>query len=506
MTAPRRRGRGRFAPRVVGIGLLGVAGTATLFAAFAAAFGEPGVPFLAAAVVAGPLGAAAFAAGRSGSDPSRRESLVAVLLLWIAVPAASAVPYAASGVLGPLDALFEAMSSFTTTGATVLQDFARFGRALFLWRALGQWLGGVGIIVLFIAVFPQLAIAGRQLFQAEAPGPSEERLTPRLRNTAGAVLAVYVGLTVACLLGYLATGLSPFDALAHALTTLAAGGFSPEARSFEAFGAGPQWVATVFMAFAGANFALQYRAFTGRPRILLADPEFRAYVAIALAAGVALTLLLLPAYGPAEAPRHALFQSFSILTTTGYASLDFEAWGGRAQAVLVALMIVGGSAGSAAGGIKVVRLLIAVKNTAREVRHTLHPRAVLPVRVGRRVVPNEVLRAVTGFLTLYLMLMVATTGVLIAFGSDHLTAVTASLVTLGNVGPGLGAVGPMDTYAHLAAPAKASLVFAMYAGRLEVVTVFVVFTADWWKIPRRVKRARNASRDARAVDASHEDA
>jgi trk system potassium uptake protein TrkH len=482
---------------VVGIGLLGVAGAAVLFALGAAAAGEPAAGFLAAALAAAPLGAAAFAAGRPQSEPSRRESLVAVLLLWIAVPATSAVPYAVSGGLAPLDALFEAMSSFTTTGATVLDDFGRFGRSLFLWRALGQWLGGIGIIVLFIAVFPQLAIAGRQLFQAEAPGPSEERLTPRLRATAAAVLAVYVGLTVACLLGYLLTGMGPFDALAHALTTLAAGGFSPEARSFEGFGAGAQWVATVFMAFAGANFALQYRAFTGRPRVLLADPEFRAYLAIALTAAAALTLLLAPQLGPGAAPRHALFQSFSILTTTGYASLDFEAWGGRAQAVLVALMIVGGSAGSAAGGIKVVRLLIAAKNTAREVRHTLHPRAVLPVRVGRRVVPDEVLRAVTGFLTLYLIVMLATTGVLVAFGSDHLTAVTAALVTLGNVGPGLGAVGPMDSFAHLAAPAKASLVFAMYAGRLEVVTVFVVFTADWWKLPRRWRPVLRAARAAR---------
>jgi trk system potassium uptake protein TrkH len=485
---------------VVGIGLLGVAGAATLFVLGAAAAGEPFLGFAAAAVASGLVGAPAFAVGRPGSEPSRRESLLAVLLLWIAVPLASSIPYVVDGGLPPLDALFEAMSSFTTTGATVLADFGAFGSTLFLWRALGQWVGGIGIIVLFIAVFPQLAIAGRQLFHAEAPGPSEERLTPRLRNTAGAVLTVYVGLTLACLLGYLATGMSGFDAVAHAMTTLAAGGFSPEARSFEAFGAGSQWVATLFMGFAGANFALQYRALVGRPRVLLADPEFRAYVAVALAAGAALTVLLWPEHGPAAAPRHALFQSLSILTTTGYASLDFEAWNGRGQAVLVALMFVGGSAGSAAGGIKVVRLLIAAKNTTREVRRALHPRAVLPVRVGRRIVPEEVLRAVTGFLTLYLTLMLATAGVLILYGSDHLTAVTASLATLGNVGPGLGAVGPMESFAHLAGPAKAALVFAMYAGRLEVVTVFVIFTADWWKLPRRWRprwgdRRRDPRRD-----------
>lgn len=491
-----RRGRGRFAPRVVGIGLLGVATAAALFGVAALLAGERFAGFLVASAAAGLVGAPAFAIGRTTSEPSRRESLLAVLLLWIAVPAFSAIPFAVDGSLPPLDALFEAMSAFTTTGATVLVDFGSFGRTLFLWRALGQWIGGIGIIVLFIAVFPHLAIAGRQLFLAEAPGPDEDRITPRLRNTAWAVLSVYVGLTVACLLGYLATGMGPFDALAHAFTTLSAGGFSPEARSFEAFGAGPQWVAIVFMTFAGANFALQYRALVGRPQLLLADAEFRAYLAIGLTASAILTVLLWPEHGFAAAPRHALFQSLSILTTTGYASLDFEAWGGRAQAVLVALMFVGGSAGSAAGGIKVVRLLIAGKNTAREVRRALHPRAVLPVRVGRRVVPDEVLRAVTAFLTLYLTLMLATAGVLIAYGADHLTAVTASLATLGNVGPGLGTVGPMDSFATLAGPAKAALVFAMYAGRLEVVTVFVVFTADWWKLPRdrhvrRVRRARS---------------
>ena len=493
MTVARRRGRGRFAPRVVGIGLLGVATAAALFALAALVADERFAGFVAASAAAGLVGATAFAAGRARSEPSRRESLLAVLLLWIAVPAFSAIPYAVDGSMPPLDALFEAMSAFTTTGATVLVDFGSFGRTLFLWRALGQWIGGIGIIVLFIAVFPHLAIAGRQLFLAEAPGPDEDRITPRLRHTAGAVLSVYVGLTVACLLGYLATGMDTFDATAHALTTLAAGGFSPEARSFEAFGAGPQWVAIVFMTFAGANFALQYRALAGRPRLLLGDAEFRAYLAIGLAASAALTVLILPDHEPVAALRHALFQSLSILTTTGYASLDFEAWGGRAQAVLVALMLVGGSAGSAAGGIKVVRLLIAGRNTAREVRLALHPRAVLPVRVGRRVVPDEVLRAVTAFLTLYLTLALVTVGVLILYGADHLTAVTASLATLGNVGPGLGAVGPMENFASLAEPAKAALVFAMYAGRLEVVTVFVVFTADWWKLPR-ARRGPSAPR------------
>lgn len=494
--------RGRFAPRIVGTGLLGIAVLMVAFTVLALAFREPWTGFALTGAAAGAVGAIASAFGRTHGEPSRREALLSVLLLWVVVPIMGAGPYLIAGGMGPMDAVFESMSGFTTTGATVLRDFDAFGRALFLWRALSQWIGGVGIIVLFIAVFPQLAIAGRQLFFAEAPGPTEDRLTPRLANTASAVLVVYVGLTVACMVGYALAGLSFYDALAHAFTTLAAGGFSPEARSFEAFPAAAQWVAIVFMVFAGANFALQYRAFAGRPLVLLRDAEFRAYLAIALGAAAVLAVLLLNIHGAADGVRHALFQSLSIVTTTGYASTDFGLWDGRPQTVLLLLMFVGGSAGSAAGGIKVVRLLIVAKNTAREVRRALHPRAVLPVRVGSRTVPEEVLRAVAAFITLYVALFATTTAALALLGSDFVTAFSAAAACLGNIGPGLALVGPMANFADLPGAAKGLLTFAMYAGRLEVVAVFVIFTADWWKIPRGWRaaawtrlRARGARRD-----------
>ncbi len=490
MRLERRRGRGRFAPQITGLGLLALAALTGAYAVAAALMAEPWHGFALTTVAAGAVGAVLVRFGSTRTEPSRRETLIAVLALWAAVPLFGSIPYVVDGGMPWFDAVFESTSGFTATGATMLTDFGAFGNALFLYRAMSQWIGGIGIIVLFIAVFPQLAIAGRQLFAAELPGPSEERLTPRLRNTAGAVLLVYLGLSAAAFVAYLATGIGWLDSAAHAFTTVAAGGFSPEERSFAGLGAAAHWVAIVFMAFAGVNFALQYRALSGRPRVLARDPEFRAYLGIVAAAAAAAAWLLWPDHGT-DAVRHGLFNVLSIVTTTGYASLDFGAWEPRQQAVLLLLMFVGGSAGSAAGGIKVIRLLVVAKHTAREVRRALHPRAVLPVRVGGRTVPEEVLRAVTAFLTLYLASFAALTTTLVLAGSDFVTAFTASIATLGNIGPGLGGVGPMESYAGFPNGIKALLTFAMYAGRLEVVAVFVLFTSDGWRLPRRRRSARS---------------
>ncbi len=483
--------RGRFAPYVLGIGLSGLALVMLLFTFYALLLLEPWRGFVAAALAAGVVGLALLALGAREAEPSRREALLGVLLLWLLIPAFGAIPFAVSGGLSPLNALFESMSGFTTTGATVLRDFEGFSRSLFMWRALSQWFGGVGIIVLFIAVLPQLAIAGRQLFFAEAPGPTEEKLTPRLRNTSNAVLVVYLGLTALCVLAYLLAGMTPYDALSHAFTTLAAGGFSPNPLSFQGFSSPAlDWVAVLFMTLAGANFALLYRAGAGRPRELWQDAEFKAYLAIALFGSLAIALALRGLYPAADALRHGFFQSLSILTTTGYASADFALWPERAQLFIVILLFIGGSAGSAAGGVKVVRWLMIGKIATREMRRTLYPRAVLPLRVGNRVVPEEVLRAVSGFITLYIGLFALTTAVLVLFGADFITAFTAAITCIGNTGPGLATVGPMNHFADLHPVSRALLTFGMYAGRLEVVTVFVVFDPEWWRLPRRWKLGR----------------
>jgi len=479
------RARGRYAALLVAATCVALCLVLTLFTVAALARGEAWRGFLVAATAAGALGGALLRIGRPGYEPSRREALLAVLAVWGVVPLVGAVPFAIDGPLGPLDALFESASGFTTTGATMLSDFTVVSPTLFLWRALTQWIGGIGIIVLFIATFPQLAIAGRQLFATEAPGPETDRFLPRLRSTAMAILLVYGLLTVACAFAYRLAGMSPFDAVANALTTLSAGGFSPAARSFEDHAPALSWVAAVFMVFAGANFALVYRAFAGRPWALWRDPEFRAYVAVLVVGALALSALLVGRYGWSEALRHGVFQALSITTSTGFASTDFAAWPTAAHGLLVVMMLVGGSAGSAAGGVKVVRWLILARVAAREVRHTMHPRAVLPLRLGARIVPADVVRAVSAFVTLYVALLVSTAVGLVLLGSDGATALSAALATLGNVGPGFAGVGPMASYAELHPVAKAWLTFAMIAGRLEVVTVFVVFTRAWWRRPWR---------------------
>jgi trk system potassium uptake protein TrkH len=478
--------RGRFASYIAGTGLLAISAVLLLFVGYALLASEPWTGFATAVLSATPLGLALMYFGSSETEPSRREAIVGVLLLWLLIPAVGAIPFVVSGGFSVLNGLFESMSGFTTTGATVLRNFSSFSSSLFMWRALTQWIGGVGIIVLFIAVFPQLAIAGRQLFFAEAPGPTEDQFTPRLRNTASAVLQVYVALTALCCIAYIIGGMTPYHALAHAFTTLAAGGFSPLGLSFEEFRSPSlDWIATVFMVFAGANFALQFRALVGRPGELLRDAEFRTYIVVILVAGAALTAILLPTYGGWDAPRHAFFQTVSILTTTGYASVDFALWDARAHMVLLILMFIGGSAGSAAGGVKIVRWLIIAAQAGREVRQSLHPCGAFTVRVGSRLVPNPVIRAVSAFLTLYLGLLGLSTLILTVFGADLLTAFTASIACIGNIGPGLGAVGPMANFADLHPVSRGVLVFDMYAGRLEIVTVFVILLPGWWRLPKR---------------------
>ncbi|QRN81144.1 MAG: TrkH family potassium uptake protein [Nocardiopsis sp. BM-2018] len=480
--------RGRFAPYVVGTGLLGLAVALVAFAVYAAIVGDPPVPFLVTALVAATLGLPTRLYGRSGQEPSRREALIGVLLLWSTVPAVGVLPYVLGAGMSPLNALFESMSGFTATGATAISDFAAVNASLFMWRAFTQWVGGIGIVVVFVAVFPQLAIAGRQIFNAELPGPTEERIAPRLRTTALAVLALYVGLSATCAFAYVLAGMEPYAAVAHAFTTVAAAGFSPEARSFEAYGAAVDWVAITFMTLAAVNFTLLFRAFMGRPRDLARDPELRTYVAIVLLAGSLLSFHLIGTYEGAEALRHGFFHTVSILTTTGYASADFGAWPDAARATLLLLMFVGGSAGSAAGGIKVMRWLVLGAHTVREVRRALHPRAVLPLAVGRRAIPEDVLRAIGAFLMLYVALVIGSATLLVYLGTDFLSAFSAAAATVGNVGPGLGVVGPMGSYDALPAAGRAVLIFNMFAGRLEVVTVFVLFTFRWWRLPRRTER------------------
>lgn len=488
--------RGRFAPYVLGISLLVLSAASLLFALGARIATEPVGGFLACATIALPLGLALRRVGRAGTEPSRREALATVLLLWLLLPLSTAVPFAVQGPLSPLDAVFEAMSGVTTTGASVIRDFSAVPNSLFLWRALSQWVGGVGILVLFVAVFPQLAIAGRQLFFAEAPGAhDDQRLLPRLRTTAFAVISVYSALSLTCAAAYAVTGMTPFEAVAHALSTVSAGGFSTRPEGFMSFdNAGLEWIAIVFMFLAGVSFALLFRAFSGRPRSLLRDPEFRLYALIAISAGLIIAAVLAGGSGlaPHAAIRHGLFNALSVMTSTGYATDDFGAWSLSAQSVLLMLMFIGGSTGSAGGGVKVGRWLIIAKIAIREVRHALHPRAVLPITLGRRVVSDAVLRSVSGFITLYIGLFAALTIGLVFTGHSFITSFSAAAAAIGNIGVGLEQVGPLGSFASLDPVARGLLIFGMYAGRLEVITVFVVLVPSWWQRPRQSSARRSA--------------
>jgi trk system potassium uptake protein TrkH len=410
-------------------------------------------------------------------DLVRIEAMAVVASSWLLAALFGAVPYMQQG-LAPIDALFESMSGFTTTGSTVFmsEDFIRLSRGLIFWRSMTQWLGGLGIIVLFVAVLPALAVAGRRMFFAEAPGPEEETLTPRIRHTAAALWRLYIALTGLEAMLLVSVGdMSLFDAVCHSFTTLAAGGFSPNGRSLAGYGAAAQWVVLPFMFLAGASFALQYRALKS-PKVLARDTEFRTYVGIVVFAGLAIAVLIAGTAGhDFEASlRHGLFQATSILTTTGYASEDFTLWQPGALMVLGCLMFIGGCAGSAGGGPKVVRVVIIAKFLAREVLVALHPRAVRVVRLGGRPVQRDTLRQIVGFLIAYVTIFALVAILVGVLENDLSVGMTGSIVTLGNIGPGFGAIGPMESFGPLSSLSKLLFIFAMWVGRLEVMTVLVL--------------------------------
>jgi trk system potassium uptake protein len=426
------------------------------------------------------------ATAEAASERLRRvEGMTIVAGSWLLMAHVAAVPYMWAG-LGFIDALFESMSGLTTTGATVLRDFGLFGKGMFFWRAMTQWLGGMGVIALFVAVLPRLAIGGRELFFAEASGLTDEKLTPQLRQTALALWKLYATLTAAQTLALWLAGMTLFDSVSHSMTTLAAGGFSPHPSSLAGYPSPLiQWIVTAFMFIAGANFALQVRMVRGNRRVLLDDEEFRAYTAVVVAASVLLFVFLRSSgAGWGDTVRHATFQVVSIITTTGYASQDFQLWSDQAKVVLLALMFIGGSVGSAGGGPKVVRHVLMAKYTLRELRRTLHPRAVLPVKLGGRVVPDQTMREVVVFMLFYILTFAVGAAIVIALGADLVTGISGTAALIGNVGPGFGTVGPMGHFGDLHPVSKVVLTLEMWIGRLEVLTVLVLFRPEVWRTAR----------------------
>jgi trk system potassium uptake protein TrkH len=418
-----------------------------------------------------------------GPDPNqlsfgRREAFALVASAWFLASLVGALPFILQWRGAIADGIFESASGFTTTGASVLSNVEGEPRSILLWRALTQWLGGMGIIVLGIAILPKLAIGGMELLGAEAPGPMSEKLTPRIAATAKTLWVIYAILTSVQVLLLLALGVSPLDAVTHSFTTMATGGFSTRNASVGAFGSpAVEMVVALFMLLAGMNFALHFRWMRGQFQALPREPELRLYLSIVAVATalVAADLMMAGRAGSLAALRLSFFQVSSIMTTTGYGSADFDTWPHFSRAVLLLLMFVGGCSGSTGGSVKVVRALIVAKRVALDLRRLVQPHAVLPVRIGARTLPEEVVAAVVTFLILYLTLFALGGLALTAMGMDLVSAFSASASCLGNVGPGFGSVGPMQHYGHLPAAGKLLLAVLMIVGRLEVYTVLVVF-------------------------------
>lgn len=480
----------RFALYFLGVSYIGLGLVMLGLEALSLGLRESPWGFLAGAVLGIGLGLLFRRLGDRNREPSRAEALLSVALIWLLIPALGAVPFAVSGGMTYLDALFEAMSGFTTTGATALANFEDFGYSLFFWRSLMQWFGGVGLLVLLTSILSHLAVAGRQLFITESTGigAQKEPFTPRLRNAAQSVLRVYIALTITCGLCYGIAGVPWFEAICNALTTLPAAGFSPNPRSFEEYSPLAQWFGTLFMFLGGASFALQFQLiFRGKARPLLGDIEFRVYTLIITGLSLTLAAYLMTHHAKdmdytwGEALRHAFFNITSIVTTTGYASADFALWAPAAQALLVAAMFVGGCAGSGAGGIKVIRLLVIGAIVRRELLRSLHPQAVLTLRLGSRSVSEEVMRSVSAFITLYVLALAGGALTIALLENDFVIGFTAAAQAIGNIGPGLGEIGPMGSFAGLEAASKVTLIFLMWIGRIEIIPVFLLFMPELWK-------------------------
>lgn len=435
------------------------------------------------------LGLALFFGCRSrGPLPplSHREGMAVTGLAWAAAGLCGALPFLFAGTFdGLTDCLFESLSGFTTTGASVLTDIEILPKGLLFWRSLTHWLGGLGIIVLSLAILPFLGVGGMQLYKAEVPGPVPDKLRPRVRDTAAVLWKVYLLLTTAQTVLLMLGGMGFFDALCHTFGTVATGGFSTKNASIGHY-ASPyiHLVITVFMLLAGVNFSLHYLLLKGRARDVWRNPELRFFLGLFLAVFAIITVSLALA-GPHDSLPRALldsaFQTASILTTTGYATADFELWPVVAQALLLLCMFIGGSAGSTAGGMKCMRILLLLRQAYQEIIRLIHPRAVVRVKFGGRVAPPDVLSGIWGFAVLWLGLLFLSVILVAATGVDITTSFTSVLASIGNIGPGLGTVGPAENYAHLPTMAKWVLIWCMLLGRLEIYTVIVLFVPEFYR-------------------------
>ncbi len=416
---------------------------------------------------------------------SKREGYIVVTLGWIVMSFFGALPFVIHGAIPSFtDAFFETMSGFTTTGASILNNIEAVPHGLLFWRSLTQWLGGMGFIVLSIAILPFLGIGGMQLFVAEVPGPTKDKIHPRVRETAKRLWGIYVILSFAEFILLLIGGMSVFDAVNHTFTTMATGGFSTKQASIAAYPS-PfiQYIIVLFMFMAGMNFSLHYYLLHRNFKQVYKNEEFRFYSFIIVAFTIVITIGL---YSTHQVNfelsfRDSLFQTVSMITTTGYVTADYEMWGVFYHTLFFLMLFIGGSAGSTGGSVKVVRHWLLIKNSALELKRLIHPRAVIPVRYNNISVGKDIIFNIMAFLLFYIAIFVAGTIVMTMVGLDFLTAMGSVATSLGNVGPAIEGVGPSDNFSHIPDIGKWILSFLMMLGRLELFTVLIIFSPSFWK-------------------------
>jgi trk system potassium uptake protein TrkH len=442
-----------------------------------------GMALSAAIVIAS--GAVLMLLTRGPVNLSRKDGFAIVTFGWVAAALFGALPYILTGVItDPVAAVFETMSGFTTTGASVLTDLEALPRGLMFWRAMTHFFGGMGVLVLCVAILPFLGVGGMQIYRAEMPGPSKDRLTPRIATTAKLLWGVYVVMCLAEAVLLRVGGMGWYDAFCHTFATMATGGFSTRTASVAAFdSAYIEVVITVFMFLAGANFALNYRLLRGQPFAYFRDPEFRFYLGTWLVASLLITLNIHGEHYASwcGAIRAAFFQSTSMMTTTGFITADFDVWPASSKVILILLMFVGGCAGSTGGGIKNIRILLLLKKTLKEIRLFMQPKAVLSIKLGGKPVPTGAVANMAAFFIVFMLIFAIGTLIMTLYTPDLQTALTSVIATLGNIGPGLGGVGALQNYAAIPSGGKAFLTLFMLLGRLELYTVLIVLLPSFWR-------------------------
>lgn len=430
-------------------------------------------------------GITVFATRNAQKNISKNDGFIIVSLVWVIFSFFGSLPYLISGSIPNLtDAFFETMSGFTTTGSSILNDIESLPHGILFWRSMTQWLGGMGIIVLSLAILPVFGIGGMQLFAAEVPGPVPDKLNPKIQQTAKNLWAIYVLFTIVETVLLRIGGMTLFDAINHSFTTMATGGYSTKQASIAHWdSAYIQYVITFFMFIAGTNFTLSYSALTGKFDKVYKNEEFKYYVLfiITFTAIIFSGLLLSTRLGFEQAFRDTLFQVVSIITTTGFATVDFLTWTPFLIILLFALFFFGGSAGSTGGGIKIMRIVLLLKNSYYELRRLLHPNAVIPVRFNKRSVSEHIITNVLAFFMIYLIIFFISTIIFTLIEPDMDSAMGAVATSLGNIGPGLGKFGPSENFYAVHPVGKWFLAFLMLLGRLELFTVLVLFSPAFWK-------------------------